>query len=113
VHILVAAIFDAFLAIYEKRTADLLRIATSGTGILGLGAIHPDLVERLSRRDESGAARPHNVYSGARLLPAGRHYVWRVSPRHHHHRCDPGWTKSQQAATHVQIADTHIDFLLQ
>ena len=31
--ILVAAIFDAFLAIYEKRTADLLRIAMSGTGI--------------------------------------------------------------------------------
>jgi len=46
--ILVAAIFDAFLAIYEKRTADLLRIATSGTGILAPGAIHPDLVERLS-----------------------------------------------------------------
>jgi hypothetical protein len=24
-----------------------------------------------------------------------------------------GWTKSQQAATHVQFADTHIDFLLE
>ena len=39
--ILVAAIFDAFLAIYERRTADLLRLATAGTGILGQGAIHP------------------------------------------------------------------------
>jgi hypothetical protein len=46
--ILVAAIFDAFLAIYERRTADLLRLATAGTGILEPGAIHPDLVERLS-----------------------------------------------------------------
>lgn len=46
--ILVAAVFDAFLAIYERRTADLLRLATSGSGILGPGAIHPDLVERLS-----------------------------------------------------------------
>ena len=46
--ILVAAIFDAFLAIYERRTADLLRLATSGSGILAPGAIHPDLVERLA-----------------------------------------------------------------
>jgi hypothetical protein len=53
--ILVAAIFDAFLAIYEKRTADLLRIATSGTGILAPGAIHPDLVERLSREATKAA----------------------------------------------------------
>lgn len=53
--ILVAAIFDAFLALYEKRTADLLRIATSGTGILAPGAIHPDLVERLSREATKAA----------------------------------------------------------
>lgn len=46
--ILVAAIFDAFLAIYARRTADLLRLATSGSGILAPGAIHPDLVERLA-----------------------------------------------------------------
>ena len=46
--LLVAAIFDAFLAIYERRTADLLRLATSGSGILAPGAIHPDLVERLT-----------------------------------------------------------------
>lgn len=46
--ILVAAIFDAFLTIYKSRVADLLRIATSGTGKLPDGEIHPDLVNRLA-----------------------------------------------------------------
>ena len=46
--ILVAAVFEAFLSIYERRIADLLRIATNGTGILQPGAIHPDLVNRLA-----------------------------------------------------------------
>jgi len=46
--ILVAAVFDAFLSIYETRTADLLRLATGGSGVLQQGAIHPDLVGRLS-----------------------------------------------------------------
>lgn len=46
--ILVATIFDAFLTIYKRRVADLLRIATSGTGVLPEGSIHPDLVNRLS-----------------------------------------------------------------
>jgi hypothetical protein len=46
--ILVAAIFDAFLTIYKTRIVDLLRIATSGTGVLPQGAIHPDLVDRLA-----------------------------------------------------------------
>jgi hypothetical protein len=46
--LLVAAVFDAFLSIYERRTADLFRLATTGTGVLPAGAIHPDLVGRLS-----------------------------------------------------------------
>jgi len=46
--ILVAAVFDAFISIYQRRTADLLRISTGGTGDLPSGAIHPDLVRRLS-----------------------------------------------------------------
>jgi hypothetical protein len=46
--ILVAAVFDAFLTIYKKRIADLLRIATSGTGVLPAGELHPDLVNRLA-----------------------------------------------------------------
>ena len=41
--------FDAFLAIYRNRTRDLLRIATGGTGVLPLGDLHPDLVERLAQ----------------------------------------------------------------
>jgi hypothetical protein len=46
--ILVAAIFEAFLNIYKSRVADLLRIASEGTGILRQGEIHPDLVNRLA-----------------------------------------------------------------
>jgi hypothetical protein len=46
--ILVAAVFDAFLSIYERRTADLLRLASEGTGVLRPGAVHPDLVGRLA-----------------------------------------------------------------
>ncbi len=46
--LLVAAVFQAFLAIYRSRVADLFRIATGGTGVLPQGAIHPDLVHRLA-----------------------------------------------------------------
>lgn len=46
--ILVAAVFDAFLAIYRHRIADLLRIATGGSGVLPAGELHPDLVQRLA-----------------------------------------------------------------
>jgi hypothetical protein len=55
--ILVAAVFDAFLMVYERRTADLLRIATGGSGILPAGALHPDLVARLA--DEAAKAAGH------------------------------------------------------
>ena len=46
--LLVAAVFGAFLNIYTRRTDDLVRIATGGTGVLMPGAIHPDLVARLA-----------------------------------------------------------------
>ena len=46
--ILVAAVFDAFLKIYQAKTADLRRIATGGTGILPQGEIEPDLVHRFA-----------------------------------------------------------------
>jgi hypothetical protein len=46
--ILVAAVFDAFLSIYQARTRDLLRLATGGTGVLQQGELHPDLVSRLA-----------------------------------------------------------------
>jgi len=46
--LLVAAVFDAFLTIYKARIADLLRIASEGTGVLPAGQLHPDLVNRLA-----------------------------------------------------------------
>lgn len=45
---LVAAVFDAFVRIYEARVADLQRIATGGTGVLPEGDLHPDLVARMA-----------------------------------------------------------------
>lgn len=59
--ILVAAIFDAFLSIYERRTADLLRLATGGTGILRPGAVHPDLVNRLAEEASKSAQHVLNI----------------------------------------------------
>ena len=46
--ILVAAVFEAFLTIYKRRIQDLFRIATSGSGVLPKGELHPDLVNRLA-----------------------------------------------------------------
>ncbi len=59
--ILVAAVFDAFIAIYRARTADLLRIYTGGTGILPSGAIHPDLVSRLAGEAARSASHVLNM----------------------------------------------------
>lgn len=47
--ILVAAVFDAFLSIYQARTKDLMRLASGGTGVLPAGDLHPDLVARLAQ----------------------------------------------------------------
>lgn len=47
--ILVAAVFDAFTTNYKRRIADLVRLATGGSGVLGPGSLHPDLVRRVSR----------------------------------------------------------------
>jgi hypothetical protein len=44
----VGAVFDAYIDRLESDIADLLRIATSGTGILPQGHIHPDLVARVT-----------------------------------------------------------------
>ncbi|MGA9926533.1 MAG: pYEATS domain-containing protein [Isosphaeraceae bacterium] len=53
--ILVAAVFDAFLSIYKSRVADLLRIATGGSGKLPEGQLHPDLVNRLASEASKSA----------------------------------------------------------
>jgi hypothetical protein len=64
--ILVAAVFDAFLAIYRSRITDLLRIATGGAGVLPQGEIHPDLVNRLA--DEASKSARHILNMCIRAL---------------------------------------------
>jgi hypothetical protein len=64
--ILVAAVFDAFTAIYKDRVSDLLRIASGGRGVLPEGALHPDLVNRLA--DEAAKAAKHVLLMCIRAL---------------------------------------------
>jgi hypothetical protein len=59
--ILIAAVFEAFLTIYQARTADLLRIATGGSGVLPPGSLHPDLVERLAQEAAKAARHILNI----------------------------------------------------
>ena len=53
--VLVGAVFDAFIAIYKTRVADLLRVAAVGASKLPGGAIHPDLVGRLANEAATSA----------------------------------------------------------
>jgi hypothetical protein len=64
--ILVSAVFDAFLKIFDHKTEDLIRLATSGTGILPQGSLHPDLVNRLS--DEACKSASHVLRMCIRAL---------------------------------------------
>lgn len=59
--ILVAAVFDAFLKIYENRVTDLRRIATGGTGVLPQGDIHPDLAGRFAAEAACAAQHVLNI----------------------------------------------------
>jgi hypothetical protein len=59
--VLVAAVFDAFLQIYKRRTEDLRRIATGGTGVLPDGAISPDLTNRLANEASKVASQMLNI----------------------------------------------------
>ncbi|OZB05060.1 MAG: hypothetical protein B7X67_12855, partial [Rhizobiales bacterium 39-66-18] len=47
--VLVSAVFDAFLTIYRRRTADLLRIANISIDKGARRELHPDLTARLTR----------------------------------------------------------------
>lgn len=64
--ILVAAVFDSFLAIFNSRVADLMRIAGSVTTSPAAGDLHPDLVNRLS--DEAAKTAQHVLNVCVRAL---------------------------------------------
>ncbi len=54
--VLVAAVFEAFLTIYQRRSADLVRLAGAGQqGQPANAALHPDLVGRLAREATKSA----------------------------------------------------------
>jgi hypothetical protein len=59
--VLVAAVFDAFLNIYRRRSEDLVRLATGGTGVLPEGAIPVDLVNRLAQEASRTASQILNI----------------------------------------------------
>jgi len=59
--VLVAAVFDAFLNIYRRRSQDLIRLATGGTGILPVGDISHDLVNRLAQEASKTAGHVLNI----------------------------------------------------
>jgi hypothetical protein len=48
--LLVAAVFEAYARIYQRRTAPLLRLASGGTGVLPQGEIPDLLAEQLTER---------------------------------------------------------------
>jgi hypothetical protein len=64
--LLVSAVYESFLAIFERRTGDLIRLATGGSGVLAQGAIHPDLVDRLA--EEACRAARHVLTMCIRAL---------------------------------------------
>lgn len=72
--ILVAAIFEAFLSIYETRTADLIRIAGLDRQTND-GALHPDVVNRLA--SEASKAATHLLRMCIRAID----YMPPVDPR--------------------------------
>lgn len=61
----VAAVFDAYLDRFQAAIADLLRIATAGTGVLPEGKLHPDLVARVATEAVGTADRFLGMVVGA------------------------------------------------
>jgi peptidoglycan hydrolase-like protein with peptidoglycan-binding domain len=55
--ILVAAVFEAYVRVYERKTVPLLRLATGGTGVLPPGDIPDGLARQLAERASSLAAQ--------------------------------------------------------
>jgi hypothetical protein len=59
--ILVAAVFDAFLKIYQRRTRLAIRLATGGSGVLPPGNIPIDLAEALAAEAAKTAGHMLNI----------------------------------------------------
>jgi hypothetical protein len=57
----VAAVFDALVTIYKRRTRDLLRLAGGGTAVLPRGDLAPDLVGRLASEARRAAKHFLNI----------------------------------------------------
>ncbi len=85
--LLVAAVFAAFRRVYERKTRDLVRLATGGTGILA-DRRHPQR-SRQSPRQGGGVGRrldPDHLHPRPGLLPADRPDVRRVPEGADHRR---------------------------
>src|SRR5262249_13341274 len=63
--VLVAAVFDAFLQLYKRRTEDLLRLASQGTGVLPPGDISVDLRDRLAQEASKVTGQVFGICIGA------------------------------------------------
>jgi hypothetical protein len=59
--ILLGAVFDAFIRIYESRSKDLIRIATGGRDKLPPGPVNQDLAARLAREAAKSAQHVLNM----------------------------------------------------
>jgi hypothetical protein len=59
--VLVSAVFAAFETIYRARSADLVRLATNGSGVLPAGQISHDLAGRLAREAAKAADQVLNM----------------------------------------------------
>lgn len=54
--VLVAAVFDAFLEVFKRKTAPYLRLASDGSGVLRPGELAPDLADLLADKISALAA---------------------------------------------------------
>lgn len=64
--ILVAAVFDAFITIYNRRSSDIIKVATGGTGVLPDGELNTHLVNALA--DEAAKTAIHVLNMCIRAL---------------------------------------------
>jgi hypothetical protein len=59
--VLVAAVFDAFLVVYRRKTARYLRLASDGSGVLRPGSLAPDLIDLLAEEISALASQFQNL----------------------------------------------------